>query len=781
MAYERQSLSIEEIVDAVSKKESVVKDIENSRLAQEILKAMQVIIANQGIKDPSHIQAGEVTKLVSAMNHQLREMGLHNKTQTSSLTSEIGRVIRDSANSGISMNVKEIATFISQEIYSAMLASYRVLDPSKAPINIKGAKGVGKEILESKNPMYVKEEDGNLITRATNKLINFLEDHYTEEEGKIKKRQAWFLAALIDGLAKNKFIGGAFKDGVKLFGYTLAAQLKAIGHPIAAAITVGLSQVLPPILVTAITTALQGRILASALGIGGGVGLGARMWAGIKGAGSKIGSLASGVAQNKWVQRLGGIAKSPEGRFLGVAGGALSMGSGALDIIAGKEEGEGSKVAGGALSVIGGGLLTAGALGLGGAFAPIIALLGGIITGLSYFKPVREFVSNIYRTVSDWFGWNKDKDKDKKGLTAGTYLSDKVQDLSKVVNVPVRGSKYIENVTESMFPKYYGKYYEQVYPEGIGERVPLGGGGGSGVSGVAALNPHVAKRIDGTTKGTHKDPLPKVDFVASRKYSTTELKKLENMYYSSTGIKVRFDEESEGNGRWHYDVATLSDPTGIRRKPISARRKSTMQELAEARSKKPIWQNGWLINAYELEKGRAAQAIAEAYNKDPKVREHYEWVKGANVSAASFQTDIYHPQLGAFVPKGTGSFLQKARSAGLGLTLTSGMGTAGAIYDESKFSQLYGASTTLSMTPQEVKKKEEKSNEVHPYAQAPSKDSPWNALNKTQQQYAQSQIQNKPRGKKLSDASVPGNTEFSKTYANLVTLANTGADSIRGS
>lgn len=76
------------------------------------------------------------------------------------------------------------------------------------------------------------------------------------------------------------------------------------------------------------------------------------------------------------------------------------------------------------------------------------------------------------------------------------------------------------------------------------------------------------------------------------------------------------------------------------------------------------------------------------YQKDPEMRKHYEWSK--DVDAGSFQTDIWSPEHGALLIRGTSKGVRSIRSKGYTGRITGGMGSAGHIINEAEFARLIG-------------------------------------------------------------------------------------------
>ena len=171
------------------------------------------------------------------------------------------------------------------------------------------------------------------------------------------------------------------------------------------------------------------------------------------------------------------------------------------------------------------------------------------------------------------------------------------------------------------------------------------------------------------------------------------------------------------------------------------------------------------MNAYELEQGAGAKALWDMYQKDPEMRKHYEWSKDVD----SFNTDIWSPEHGALLIRGTSKGVRSIRSQGYGARVTSGMGSAGHIINETEFAKLLGEDPVEKMKIQEQKKKEEKKKEEQRRAEVPIEVQP-----RGKDEY----ISTVAQSSKPTFGDAPGNATYSKALMNVQQIALNGADSI---
>ena len=153
------------------------------------------------------------------------------------------------------------------------------------------------------------------------------------------------------------------------------------------------------------------------------------------------------------------------------------------------------------------------------------------------------------------------------------------------------------------------------------------------------------------------------------------------------------------------------------------------------------------------------------YQKDPEMRKHYEWSKDVD----SFNTDIWSPEHGALLIRGTSKGVRSIRSQGYSARVTSGMGSAGHIINEAEFAKLLGEDSVEKIKIQEQKKKEEKKKEEQ--SKGPAR--PY-GVQRGKNEY----IGTIAQASKTSFEDATGNATYSKALMNVQQIALNGADSI---
>lgn len=264
--------------------------------------------------------------------------------------------------------------------------------------------GLFKNVSNNKVAKEIANEVGKAIDRSNDSLTYKLTSFFGTKFSEAKKGLVAFGADLIEGLAKNKFIGGALGDTVKLFGlmgaHWLSKHFGALGEKIGAgliAISQVLATILPTLLLAGIGNMLFGGRLTKLLGtvFKGGFGL----LKNLLGKGS-LKNLFSGNLFKRAPKQmtldlgLGGASKFAKmsqfakagAKKIPIAGAAIGALFDIPDLLKAGKEGkaslakQGLKTAGGAAGTAAGSLI-GGAIGalFGGVGAPIGVLIGGIV------------------------------------------------------------------------------------------------------------------------------------------------------------------------------------------------------------------------------------------------------------------------------------------------------------------------------------------------------------------------------------------------------------------
>ena len=258
------------------------------------------------------------------------------------------------------------------------------------------------------------------LQKTADSLFDKFSSLFRDQENLKKTKTKHFIDDLVDGLARSKFVGGAFTDLIRLFTFFGANFLKNFG-PIGKALAVGLVA-LGPVIATAIANAV-GRALSAVIGnvvtgalskiigqMGGsatGSFFGTLFGMGAKGAatnglsGLAARSIAGTVATNSVVTGIGTAGTTALATGISGIGGATVAGSTVTGIG----------------TAVGGGVAASGAAG-GGLLASLTAALGPILITLGVIAAA---AGVIYLIAKNW-------DKLTKWCEE---TSDKLKDLGK--------------------------------------------------------------------------------------------------------------------------------------------------------------------------------------------------------------------------------------------------------------------------------------------------------------------------------------------------------------
>ena len=465
-----------------------------------------VVEREVAIKNKERLSHAEIDKIISKYVDTLKklniELGKEGKEIVESFKGS-AKVVADSKQGISAEKIKEEFKnlALTEVISKANSASRDGKDPSAFIKNFSDSK-VAKAIAKEIDTSLGKNTDG-----AMYKLQGFFGEHFRQAKKDLKA----FGADLIEGLAANKFVGGALKDTFKLIGLLGASWLSHFGR---------LGQILGTAFYVAMETA--GPLLATLLvkGLGSVIGkgfltLGNTVWKAASfialGAGKGLmnlsvrggGSIAELATAGSIGQKISAVAKV--GGALG--GGALGLGGAFL---AGREAVKDWKSGNkGRATAFGVG---AGFLGAGGiaaiatlftaAAAPFVAPLlaiGAGIAGLTalwkkYGENVKKWFGERKKDTEDWIKEHKDSLK-------------AVTDILLLFNPALLGIKKVVEWIWDILP--WGKNKGNVDENGNPIPAPESGKGGSNAygsdlatTGRVGRNPTSAELLKGKTDRT---------------------------------------------------------------------------------------------------------------------------------------------------------------------------------------------------------------------------------------------------------------------------------------
>lgn len=194
-------------------------------LGQDILDSLlRTIDVIAGLRADLKLTSEKQTnKIVKAVSEAFKEKGIEGKQFYQHLKN-LQTGIGTRAQNGANINVEDTARMISNIFHSDVLQTTIAQQ--------KGDKS-GALSYASLDTQFVQQALNNLSKRQAvalnlglnnmqRNLISFFGTHFVEQD----KKQGRFLTALVDAMANNKFVGGAFKDMVRLLGLMAASWVK---------------------------------------------------------------------------------------------------------------------------------------------------------------------------------------------------------------------------------------------------------------------------------------------------------------------------------------------------------------------------------------------------------------------------------------------------------------------------------------------------------------------------------------------------------------------------
>ena len=293
---------------------------------RELLTSMKALLGD--IKDLKSLNQSEKTEIKKILGMKLKDMGI---SSSSNLNEKIDELIK-----GLSRLSVSGQRVISDEVIAKNLTKIIADATAQSSAAIKRGKpqeALLKGLGENEKQKGLLKEVNNYMKATSEGFWDKLESFFGEHFHEAKKNLRAFGADLIEGLAANKFVGGALKDTFKLIGLLGASWLSHFGR---------LGQILGTAFYVAMETA--GPLLATLL---------------VKGLGSIIGKGFLTLGNTIW--------KAASFIALGTGKGLMNLsvrGGGSIAELA-TAGSIGQKVS--AVAKVGG-ALGGGALGLGGAF-----------------------------------------------------------------------------------------------------------------------------------------------------------------------------------------------------------------------------------------------------------------------------------------------------------------------------------------------------------------------------------------------------------------------------
>ena len=293
---------------------------------RELLTSMKALLGD--IKDLKSLNQSEKTEIKKILGMKLKDMGI---SSSSNLNEKIDELIK-----GLSRLSASGQRVISDEVIAKNLTKIIADATAQSSAAIKRGKpqeALLKGLGENEKQKGLLKEVNNYMKATSEGFWDKLESFFGEHFHQAKKDLRAFGADLIEGLAANKFVGGALKDTFKLIGLLGASWLSHFGR---------LGQILGTAFYVAMETA--GPLLATLL---------------VKGLGSIIGKGFLTLGNTIW--------KAATMIALGSGKGLMNLsvrGGGSIAELA-TAGSIGQKVS--AVAKVGG-ALGGGALGLGGAF-----------------------------------------------------------------------------------------------------------------------------------------------------------------------------------------------------------------------------------------------------------------------------------------------------------------------------------------------------------------------------------------------------------------------------
>ena len=190
---------------------------------RELLTSMKALLGD--IKDLKSLNQSEKTEIKKILGMKLKDMGI---SSSSNLNEKIDELIK-----GLSRLSVSGQRVISDEVIAKNLTKIIADATAQSSAAIKRGKpqeALLKGLGENEKQKGLLKEVNNYMKATSEGFWDKLESFFGEHFHEAKKNLRAFGADLIEGLAANKFVGGALKDTFKLIGLLGASWLSHFGR-----------------------------------------------------------------------------------------------------------------------------------------------------------------------------------------------------------------------------------------------------------------------------------------------------------------------------------------------------------------------------------------------------------------------------------------------------------------------------------------------------------------------------------------------------------------------
>lgn len=770
--------SVDDILRAMSQgQDDTIDQLESSQFAKTIMSSLDALVKKQKIKDSGALSEKDAKLLASIMSNEIKNLGIFKKGSTEKLLRDIKKSIEDAIIAGSQVSTQGAALYGTSRLYSAVAGARGGAKGGQLDLTAPSASG--KVVLGQAKNYLSKDDFNDTMNNVTNKLLSFLKgnskDSDTDNQKFWKKQSNVLITGLLDGLMRHKLIGGAIQDGSKLFGYIVASHLSKIFGPFGRILGLGvmaLTSTIPALLTSILHAVLQFKVFDMLSGGSLSKGIGSSKWsryASRYGMGATVGKMGQ-----SFIRGVGGFL----GRALPIVGytaGGLDIASG-IGQIAQAKDGVGAaqgvlKGAGGVSTIAGASLIGKGVQGT--AVGAILIALGRILDYTSKNSDIiKEFTQHGFIAGLKAF-WKSVKDSLIGKRATVQSRTGHLTDPRSLINVPLRGNKYIEGATEAKYPfesplkiaptDDTGKMKASSFAEGIGQAFSYAYGNPIQIQRQLSAN-RAPKGVQVLSKTPHQvggyghvTPWGKIDIVGVPKSAEGVVQQIASQYYGKGAVA-----DHEGD---HFDIST-AHPTvkGYQRFRATP---STIAGVRSTYGVKPrISKEGWFLNPHEVETTAGSKYLWEEYQRNKAMQERYEWIPA---NKGNFQNDVYYNGK-AMVPKGTSKILEGLRKQGYKPELSSGIGLMGRL-----------SSNSLSYAPETPKAKSDAEKQVEQIQEAPKEAAKkifefGSTINKNVNRAGSMGLKTMA----LPSDSATGNRTFSAVYNNLVAQATLGTEGMRG-
>ena len=217
-------------------------------------------LKNVNVKDSSNLTKKELREIKEYLKSAFATIGMGTTASSKAFETLFQGAIQK-LETGLPIQMDRLAAILSNSISQMISTS-------------EGARagGKGREYFKASNDLTSKDmvvavakAMGMELDKQTHDFLSFVRGEYSNNQKKARKTLADYL---IEGLAANKFIGGAMNDTLRLVGFLGASVLKnipLIGKFIAP-VFYGVMQALGPVLTQAVITGIVQGMTASIIG-----------------------------------------------------------------------------------------------------------------------------------------------------------------------------------------------------------------------------------------------------------------------------------------------------------------------------------------------------------------------------------------------------------------------------------------------------------------------------------------------------------------------------------